>query len=306
MVARLYLVSVAFAGLFAAASSLTAQAQQPVLPVTAALDQQLGPAVGASSLADGAGAAGADVITVAAPADAASANAANPSANADTAEPADFADPAETAAGPTAALTPGAARAGADPGHRAMGAMGAAAEVGEKYQISQSDADSFLGRIASRLKGLVEHAMSYLGTPYRRGGSSRRGVDCSGLVDAVYGQAGLELPRTAAEQFAKGEEVAANDLQPGDLVFFHNTYKHGISHVGIFIGGGRFIHAAGHREGVIVSDLARPYYRSRFAGARRLTAHAAAGAGLPGLAGLPSAAPDTANRTLATAGPAGP
>jgi cell wall-associated NlpC family hydrolase len=90
------------------------------------------------------------------------------------------------------------------------------------------------------------------------------------LTGAVFAHQGIELPRTAVEQFARGVPVAAAEMRPGDLVFFRNTYKHGISHVGIYVGEGRFIHAAGRRQGVIVSELARPYYQLRFAGARRL------------------------------------
>ncbi len=142
-------------------------------------------------------------------------------------------------------------------------------ELGVEYQLSVHDAASFLDRLSARFKRLVEQAMTYLGTPYRRGGTTRRGVDCSGLVGAVYGEQGLDLPRTAAQQFAEGVAVAASDLRPGDLVFFRDTYKRGISHVGIYIGDGRFLHAAGRRHGVIVSELSRPYYRIRYAGARR-------------------------------------
>jgi cell wall-associated NlpC family hydrolase len=142
-------------------------------------------------------------------------------------------------------------------------------ELGVEYQLSVRDAASFLDRLSARFKRLVEQAMTYLGTPYRRGGTTRSGVDCSGLVGAVYGEQGLDLPRTAAQQFAEGVAVAASDLRPGDLVFFRNTYKRGISHVGIYIGDGRFLHAAGRRHGVIVSELSRPYYRLRYAGARR-------------------------------------
>ena len=142
-------------------------------------------------------------------------------------------------------------------------------ELGVEYQLSVRDAASFLDRLSARFKRLVEQAMTYLGTPYRRGGTTRRGVDCSGLVGAVYGEQGLDLPRTAAQQFAEGVAVAASDLRPGDLVFFRDTYKRGISHVGIYIGDGRFLHAAGRRHGVIVSELSRPYYRLRYAGARR-------------------------------------
>jgi cell wall-associated NlpC family hydrolase len=142
-------------------------------------------------------------------------------------------------------------------------------ELGVEYQLSVRDAASFLDRLSARFKRLVEQAMTYLGTPYRRGGTTRRGVDCSGLVGAVYGEQGLDLPRTAAQQFAEGIAVAASDLRPGDLVFFRDTYKRGISHVGIYIGDGRFLHAAGRRHGVIVSELSRSYYRLRYAGARR-------------------------------------
>jgi len=147
-------------------------------------------------------------------------------------------------------------------------------ELGVEYQLSVRDAASFLDRLSARFKRLVEQAMTYLGTPYRRGGTTRRGLDCSGLVGAVYGEQGLDLPRTAAQQFAEGVAVAAAELRPGDLVFFRNTYKRGISHVGIYIGDGRFLHAAGRRHGVIVSELSRPYYRIRYAGARRPAAAA--------------------------------
>lgn len=160
-------------------------------------------------------------------------------------------------------------------------------EYGIEYQLSLRDADSFLNRLTTRLKRLVEQAMTYLGTPYRMGGTSRRGLDCSGLVGAVYGEQGLGMPRTAAEQFAAGVPVSDGALLPGDLVFFRDTYKRGISHVGIFVGDGRFIHAAGRRQGVIVSELSRPYYRLRYAGARRLPTEAGVAAST---AGAPAAA----------------
>src|ERR1700724_3507483 len=147
-------------------------------------------------------------------------------------------------------------------------------ELGVEYQLSVRDAASFLDRLSARFKRLVEQAMTYLGTPYRRGGTTRRGLDCFGLTGAVSGEQGLDLPRTAAQQFSEGVAVAATELRPGDLVFFRNTYKRGISHVGIYIGDGRFLHAAGRRHGVIVSELSRPYYRIRYAGARRPAAAA--------------------------------
>jgi cell wall-associated NlpC family hydrolase len=123
---------------------------------------------------------------------------------------------------------------------------------------------------AQALHRVVEDAMSWLGSPYRMGGSARNGIDCSGLVRAVYSSLGLSLPRTAAGQFQVGSPIGEADLRPGDLVFFKNTYKSGISHVGIYIGDGRFVHAAGRKRGVVVTALAQPYYRDRFIGGRRL------------------------------------
>lgn len=178
-------------------------------------------------------------------------------------------DPTEAIGAPAVAAAPAPRTATtADPRDQAPDS----GELGVEYQLSVRDAASFLDRLSARFKRLVEQAMTYLGTPYRRGGTTRHGVDCSGLVGAVYGEQGLDMPRTAAQQFAEGMAVAARDLRPGDLVFFRDTYKRGISHVGIYIGDGRFLHAAGRRHGVIVSELSRPYYRIRYAGARRPTA----------------------------------
>ncbi|MBV8202434.1 MAG: C40 family peptidase [Acidobacteria bacterium] len=174
---------------------------------------------------------------------------------------------------PAPAAAPPAAAAPAEPRDPSLDS----GELGVEYQLSVRDSESFLDRLSGRFKRLVEQAMTYLGTPYRRGGTSRRGLDCSGLVGAVYGEQGVDLPRTAAEQFREGVAVAESDLRPGDLVFFRDTYKRGISHVGIYIGDGRFLHAAGRRHGVIVSELSRPYYHLRFAGARRPAAELAAG-----------------------------
>lgn len=182
---------------------------------------------------------------------------------------------AATRANSGAGLMPQAAAAQAT----AAGKTAEPADTGElsiEYELSAGNGPSLLDRFATQVKHLVQQAMSYIGTPYRRGGSSRRGLDCSGLVGAVYGEAGVELPRTAAEQFARGVPVAATDLLPGDLVFFRDTYKHGISHVGIYLGNDRFIHAAGRHQGVIVSDLSGRYYQLRFAGARRMTPVSAA------------------------------
>jgi len=202
---------------------------------------------------------------------AAAADAATPSFTSSDSTAADdsgVVDPTETISATTIATAPGSRPPAPAPAEWRVQAPDSG-ELGVEYQLSVRDAASFLDRLSARFKRLVEQAMTYLGTPYRLGGTTRRGLDCSGLVGAVYGGQGLDLPRTAAQQFAEGVAVAAANLRPGDLVFFRDTYKRGISHVGIYIGDGRFLHAAGRRHGVIVSELSRPYYRSRYAGARR-------------------------------------
>jgi len=113
-------------------------------------------------------------------------------------------------------------------------------------------------------------AMVHLGLPYRFGGATRKGFDCAALVGAVFRRFGVELPRTAARQVLHGKEVPVDELAPGDLVFFRDTYRRGVSHVGIYLGDGRFIHAAGRRRGVIISSIRAPYYAARYVGARRV------------------------------------
>ena len=116
-------------------------------------------------------------------------------------------------------------------------------------------------------------ALKLLGTPYKYGGSNpEKGVDCSGLVRHVYKQgANIDLPRSAKAISQKGETVDKSELKPGDLVFF-NTRKRPFSHVGIYAGEGKFIHASSRREKqVTVSNLDDGYWAKRFNGARRIT-----------------------------------
>lgn len=112
--------------------------------------------------------------------------------------------------------------------------------------------------------------MQQIGKPYIFGAHGPNAFDCSGLIYWCYKQTGKNIPRTADEQFRAGTPVPPNQIQPGDLVFFANTYRPGISHVGIYIGNGKFIHAANSRKGVIISDLSETYYRQHFAGVRRI------------------------------------
>ncbi len=141
------------------------------------------------------------------------------------------------------------------------GLLGQAAQAGQRM-------GERVGKAASEL---VVHAMGFLGVPYKLGGQSvETGFDCSGFVRAVYEQTlGLVLPRTAHQQATSTQNIAATELQPGDLVFF-NTLRRSFSHVGIYIGEGRFIHSPRPGAEVRVEDMKVNYWRTRFDGARRV------------------------------------
>jgi len=119
---------------------------------------------------------------------------------------------------------------------------------------------------------LVEFALQLRDIRYRRGGRApATGFDCSGFVHYVFAKVlGLDLPSDSASQYASGENIARADMQAGDLVFFHTRGKR-ISHVGIYLGEGRFIHAPTTGERVKVSSLGESYWSRRFVGARRPT-----------------------------------
>jgi cell wall-associated NlpC family hydrolase len=117
----------------------------------------------------------------------------------------------------------------------------------------------------SRFGGAVGIAMQYLGVPYVWGGASPGGFDCSGLVMYVFGQLGISLPHHAADQFNYGVPVSRDQLEPGDLVFFD-----GLGHVGIYIGGGQFVHAPHTGDVVKISSMNDSWYAATFVGARRL------------------------------------
>jgi cell wall-associated NlpC family hydrolase len=117
----------------------------------------------------------------------------------------------------------------------------------------------------SRYGGAVGIAMQYLGVPYVWGGASPSGFDCSGLTMYVYAQVGVSLPHHAATQYTLGVPVSRSDLQPGDLVFFD-----GLGHMGMYIGGGQFIHAPHTGDVVKISSLSDPWYAATYVGARRI------------------------------------
>ena len=117
---------------------------------------------------------------------------------------------------------------------------------------------------------IVTEAKKYLGTRYVSGGASPSGFDCSGFVYYVLKQLGYSPARTPADQYQMGVAVSKANLQPGDIVFFQNTYKAGISHVGIYVGNGQFIHSPNSRSVVSYSDLTTGYWSNHYYGARRV------------------------------------
>jgi cell wall-associated NlpC family hydrolase len=120
---------------------------------------------------------------------------------------------------------------------------------------------------------LLQVVDQYLGVPYKWGGTTRQGMDCSGFARAVFRETyGVELPRTAEQMYALGQPLDDRaELQPGDLVFFRNTDEGpGVSHVGVYLDDGRFAHTS-RTSGSAIASLETPYFRQRYAGARRIS-----------------------------------
>ena len=130
--------------------------------------------------------------------------------------------------------------------------------------------------VSQKASELVVNAMGFLGVPYKWGGTDAdTGFDCSGFVVSVYQQSiGLLLPRKSEQQAAATQKIDQTDLQPGDLVFF-NTMRRTFSHVGIYVGNGKFIHAPKAGAEVRVESMGGSYWQRRFNGARRVLANGA-------------------------------
>ena len=141
--------------------------------------------------------------------------------------------------------------------------------LAEKGLLSQLD--QVRQSVSNKASELVVNAMGFLGVPYKRGGNTvETGFDCSGFVRAMYEQSiGLILPRRAEQQAAATQNIEKSELKPGDLVFF-NTLKRTFSHVGIYVGEGRFIHSPKPGAQVRVENMSVSYWASRFDGARRV------------------------------------
>lgn len=165
-----------------------------------------------------------------------------------------------------AALLTLSLQAQAAPAERRDELEGFLAERGLLTQIEQ-----VRQTVSTRASELVVNAMGFLGVPYKRGGNSAEsGFDCSGFVKAMYEQTvGLVLPRKAEQQAAATQKIDKRDLAPGDLVFF-NTMRRTFSHVGIYIGDGKFIHSPKPGAEVRVENMAEAYWSRRFDGARRV------------------------------------
>jgi cell wall-associated NlpC family hydrolase len=129
-------------------------------------------------------------------------------------------------------------------------------------------AGGILARTSKMARALTSSALRFLGVPYVFGGTSTSGFDCSGFVQHVFAMLGVGLPRTADAQYDVGKP-AVGGPRPGDLVFF-DTYG-GVSHVGIYLGKGQFVHASSS-HGVMVSHLSDSYWAARYVGAKRLIA----------------------------------
>jgi len=134
-------------------------------------------------------------------------------------------------------------------------------------QVDESEATA-----SAKGQEVANYALTFVGYPYVYGGSSPKGFDCSGFAKYVYAQFGVTINRTASNQMDNGTAVSMGELQPGDLVFFKKsgTGSKRASHVGIYIGGGQFVHASTARTGVIVSNMSEAYYTTGFVGGRRL------------------------------------
>lgn len=139
--------------------------------------------------------------------------------------------------------------------------------------IEKLENNSFTSYFDLTINKLIHEAESYLGTPYRFGGTTRRGIDCSAFIQRIYETEGIELPRISSSQASVGVRVAREELQKGDLIFFSTTSRSRVTHVGMVYdvkdGKVQFIHASSSK-GVTVSDLDESYWNSRYRTARRI------------------------------------
>jgi len=141
--------------------------------------------------------------------------------------------------------------------------------IDQSYQNSPSYVYYYQERRRRIVRNILSYAYRFIGIPYKFGGNSINGIDCSAFVQDVFKAFGISLPRTAQEQARYGRLVM-HHLKPGDLLFFKDTYKRGISHVGIYVGKGYMIDASSVAKRVVVEPVLQNYLIYHFAFAKRL------------------------------------
>ncbi|NLW44190.1 MAG: hypothetical protein GXY92_03275 [Syntrophomonadaceae bacterium] len=139
------------------------------------------------------------------------------------------------------------------------------AEVGDRDKTAGSD----VSRGQNTARAIINHALRCLGAPYRYGGTTPNGFDCSGFVRYVFNQVDIQLPRSSRDQASVGAHVDKSQLLPADLVFFKTDGSSRINHVGIYLGGNNFVHAS-RNHGIVITSLDDKYYLKAYCGARRV------------------------------------
>jgi cell wall-associated NlpC family hydrolase len=160
-----------------------------------------------------------------------------------------------------------------EPGAATADSVELAQKVGKRDRDSNGNSGNagIDGTATSSGNQIANFAMQYVGYPYAYAGEGPYAFDCSGFTKfVIQNTLGMDITHDMFTQIGMGQSVGMNELQPGDLVFFANTFRPGLSHAGIYIGGGQFVHAENESTGVIVTDLNSDYYGSRWAGGTRL------------------------------------
>jgi cell wall-associated NlpC family hydrolase len=141
----------------------------------------------------------------------------------------------------------------------------------ESEPLPKSFASTVSSAVVDKTETLINNAMQLIGVRYRWGGNTpQSGLDCSGFVRYVFNDTfGFLLPRKSAQMSKVGLEIGKEELRPGDLVFF-NTMRHAFSHVGIYVGDNKFIHAPSRGKSIRVDDMTKVYWEKRYNGARRV------------------------------------
>ena len=161
----------------------------------------------------------------------------------------------------------------APPAPIAPGAPDAPDALASAPDGATADKPAPLSLTAHRFNGraVAQYALGFRGVPYRAGGADPAGFDCSGLVQYVFAQYGIAVPRVVEEQYEVGDKIRPSQIKPGDLLFFATKKPDGASHVAIAIGGDQFVHAPNSIGVVRIETLSSTYWGSRYVGARRIT-----------------------------------